>query len=91
MRYGKRLQASSLSLQVQHFNAGKPETILVITDGQPDNEEEVKKAIINVTKRLKKKEELSISFVQIGSDGGATRFLDALDDDLVSRGAAFGM
>mmetsp|Transcript_15197 Transcript_15197/g.21217 ORF Transcript_15197/g.21217 Transcript_15197/m.21217 type:complete len:268 (+) Transcript_15197:135-938(+) len=73
----------------EHFQSGKPETILVITDGQPNDENAVKKVIIDATKKLKKDEDLSISFVQIGNDGGATKFLECLDDELESMGAKF--
>ena len=58
----------------EHFISGKPETILVITDGQPNDENGVKNVIIEATKKLQRDEDLSISFVQIGNDGGATRF-----------------
>lgn len=40
-------------------------------------------------RRLNKDEELAISFIQVGRDIEATRFLKALDDDLQSVGAKF--
>jgi hypothetical protein len=35
--------------------------------------------------------ELSVSFIQIGDDHGATKFLHHLDDHLNSDGARFGI
>jgi hypothetical protein len=65
------------------------ETILVITDGQPDNAAAVSQAIIGATKKMERDEELSFTFVQVGGDQGATRFLKDLDDHLQSQGAKF--
>ncbi|KYQ92839.1 hypothetical protein DLAC_05424 [Tieghemostelium lacteum] len=73
-----------------HFTkVGKPETILVITDGIPNNEKDVKTLIINTANRLQRDEDLSISFIQIGRDSDATKFLHDLDDYLTSQGAKF--
>lgn len=36
-----------------------------------------------------KNEELSISFIQVGSDGKAAKYLNELDDDLEKSGAKF--
>lgn len=66
-----------------HFNKGHhPETILVITDGAPDNKQAVKEVIKDATWKITCDEELSISFVQIGSDPEAHRFLKELDSHL---------
>ncbi|GFE69706.1 VWA domain-containing protein [Chroococcus sp. FPU101] len=65
------------------------ETILVITDEEPDDRKAVMKVIIDASRRLNKDEELAISFIQVGRDIEATRFLKALDDDLQSVGAKF--
>jgi len=61
----------------------------VITDGQPNNEGDVAKVIIDATKKMRVDSELSISFIQIGSDSSATKFLTTLDDDLEGLGAKF--
>jgi hypothetical protein len=45
--------------------------------------------IIETTRRLERDEELAISFIQVGSDSGATKFLKALDDQLEDVGAKF--
>lgn len=67
----------------------KGETILVITDGEPDDRMAVMRVIIDSTRQMERDEELAISFIQIGSDPQATRFLKALDNELQSIGAKF--
>ncbi len=65
------------------------ETILVITDGEPDDRKAVFEVIINATRQMERDEELAISMIQVGSDAQATKFLKALDDQLQSVGAKF--
>lgn len=65
------------------------ETILVVTDGEPDDRKAVMKVIIEASRRMDKDEELAISFIQVGSDAQATRFLKVLDDELQGAGAKF--
>jgi uncharacterized protein with von Willebrand factor type A (vWA) domain len=65
------------------------ETILVVTDGEPDDRKAVMKAIIEASRRIDRDEELAISFVQVGTDPQATKFLKILDDELQSAGAKF--
>jgi hypothetical protein len=65
------------------------ETILVVTDGAPDEPKAVMEAIINATRQMERDAELAISFIQVGSDPGATKFLKALDDQLQGVGAKF--
>ncbi|MEA5568457.1 VWA domain-containing protein [Anabaena sp. UHCC 0399] len=65
------------------------ETILVVTDGEPDDRKAVMKVIIEASRRMDKDEELAISFIQVGKDAQATRFLKVLDDELQSAGAKF--
>ncbi|EGC32485.1 hypothetical protein DICPUDRAFT_98865 [Dictyostelium purpureum] len=73
-----------------HFAKGnKPETILVITDGIPNSESDVINLIVNTTKRISSPEDLSISFIQIGHDKAASKFLKKLDDDLKKKGARY--
>lgn len=71
--------------------ATKPngETILVITDGEPDDRKAVMKVIIEASRHMERDEELGISLIQVGSDATATRFLKALDDELQGAGAKF--
>lgn len=65
------------------------ETILVVTDGEPDDRKAVMKVIIEASRRIERDEELAISFIQIGTDAQATKFLKILDDELQGAGAKF--
>ena len=65
------------------------ETILVITDGEPDDRKAVMKVIIEASRHMERDEELGISLIQVGSDVTASRFLKALDDELQGAGAKF--
>ena len=65
------------------------ETILVITDGEPDDRKAVMKVIIEASRQMERDEELGISFIQVGKDPHANRFLKVLDDELQGAGAKF--
>jgi uncharacterized protein with von Willebrand factor type A (vWA) domain len=65
------------------------ETILVVTDGEPDDRRAVFEVIINATRQMERDEELAISLIQVGSDAQATKFLKALDDQMEGVGAKF--
>uniref|UniRef100_A0A7C3VL02 VWA domain-containing protein n=1 Tax=Planktothricoides sp. SpSt-374 TaxID=2282167 RepID=A0A7C3VL02_9CYAN len=65
------------------------ETILVVTDGEPDDRKGVMRVIIDASRKMERDEELAISFIQVGTDVQATRFLKALDDELQGVGAKF--
>ncbi|PPS44092.1 VWA domain-containing protein [Chroococcidiopsis sp. TS-821] len=65
------------------------ETILVVTDGEPDDRRAVFEVLINATRQMERDEELAISFIQVGSDLQATKFLKAIDDQLLGVGAKF--
>jgi uncharacterized protein with von Willebrand factor type A (vWA) domain len=65
------------------------ETILVITDGEPDDRRAVIDVIVTATQKMEKDEELGISFIQVGNDQAATLFLQTLDDQLEDVGAKF--
>lgn len=67
----------------------RPETIVVLTDGEPDDQRAVIKAVLAASRRIDRDEELAVSFVQVGRDADARRFLKLLDDELVSAGAPF--
>ena len=66
-----------------------PMTLLVITDGKPDDMAAAAQTLIEATKRMEADEQLAVSFVQVGDDTGATNFLTFLDDELLSMGAKF--
>ncbi|MBD2119543.1 VWA domain-containing protein [Trichocoleus sp. FACHB-262] len=65
------------------------ETILVITDGEPDDRRAVMEVIVNASRQLERDEELAISFIQVGNDSQASKFLKALDDQMQGIGAKF--
>jgi len=65
------------------------ETILVVTDGEPDDRKAVMRVIIEASRHLDRDEELAISFIQVGTDQTPAKFLKALDDDLQTAGAKF--
>lgn len=63
------------------------ETVLIVTDGEPNNQAEVATVIRNATQKLETQQELSLIFVQVGHDNRATAFLRQLDTSL--SGAKF--
>jgi vWA found in TerF C terminus len=65
------------------------EIILVVTDGEPDDRKAVMQVILDASQKLDRDEELAISFIQVGMDEAATKFLKILDDDLGRAGAKF--
>ncbi len=65
------------------------ETILVVTDGEPDDRRAVMEVVVNASRQLDRDEELAISFIQVGNDPQASKFLKALDDQMESIGAKF--
>lgn len=88
---GVLLDATNNYFQRKASGKTKPngETILVITDGEPDDRKAVFEVIINATRQMERDEELAISIIQVGSDPQATKFLKALDDQLQGVGAKF--
>lgn len=67
----------------------KPMIVICITDGEPDSKSELRHVIIDTTKKLDNDKELGITFVQVGSNKDARKFLKELDDDLQNKGAKF--
>jgi uncharacterized protein YegL len=65
------------------------ETIIVVTDGEPDDRQAVMRAIIEASRQMERDEELAISMIQVGNDATAKQFLTALDDQLQGVGAKF--
>jgi uncharacterized protein with von Willebrand factor type A (vWA) domain len=65
------------------------ETILVVTDGEPNDRNAVIRAIVEASRQIESARELAITFIQVGRDPEATRFLKLLDDELQSTGAYF--
>ncbi|MGB3693512.1 MAG: VWA domain-containing protein [Spirulinaceae cyanobacterium] len=65
------------------------ETILVVTDGEPDDRKMVMRIIIEASRQIDRDEEIGISLIQVGGDRRATQYLKALDDQLQTAGAKF--
>lgn len=61
------------------------ETMLVITDGIPDEPKEIIRIIIDASQKIDRDEELGISFIQIGKDKKATEYFKTLDDELTNE------
>lgn len=61
--------------------------VIVVTDGLPNDENEVAKAIVNFTKKIPSRDEFGLSFIQVGTDRHAHDYLERLDSHLASEGA----
>lgn len=60
----------------------KKDFIIVFTDGVPDDKQAAAKVIADASHKQPTDDALTILFVQVGDDAGATAYLKALDDDL---------
>lgn len=60
----------------------KKDFILVITDGVPDDKAAAAEVIRQASQQQETDDALTILFVQVGHDAGATTYLKALDNDL---------
>lgn len=67
------------------------ETIIVVTDGEPDDRQAVIKTIIDASCLMKSAQELGLFLIQVGNDREATRFLNILDHQLQTAGAKFDL
>lgn len=65
----------------------KPDFIIVITDGEPNNRQAVKDVIVKQANSQANDADLTVLFIQIGDDASAASFLAELDDGL--HGAKF--
>lgn len=72
-----------------HKEGQKEQTVLFIaTDGEPNDKDAVKQAIIDITHDVKDEREFNISFLTVGKiSPGLSAWLTALDDDL--KGAKY--
>ncbi len=64
----------------------KPRILIVITDGKPNSQTDLQNVIVGATKRMSKggltKDDLVISFIQVGNDSDAKVFLERLNTGL---------
>ena len=65
----------------------KPDFVIVITDGEPNNRQAVKDVLIKQANSQANDADLTVLFIQIGDDPSAASFLADLDDGL--HGAKF--
>jgi uncharacterized protein with von Willebrand factor type A (vWA) domain len=84
--------ADAFSNYFERKKMGKGKTgeiFIVITDGAPDSQKSVEQAIVEASKQVDHDKEIGVTFVQVGHDNGATRFLEHLDDNLTNVGAKY--
>ena len=67
----------------------RPLLVAMITDGAPDDPISLKQVIIDATKKMHKPDEIAITFLQVGVDPKATKYLKDLDDSLVASNARY--
>lgn len=63
----------------------KPDFIVVVTDGAPNNQQAVKDVLIKQANSQATDSELTVLFIQIGDDAAAGAFLKELDDGLGAK------
>ncbi len=83
-------QARTLHESRRAKGGDKKGTILaVVTDGVPDDQAAVEKEIIALSNSLTTDDDFGITFLQVGNDVEATKYLKGLDDSLQGKGAKF--
>jgi len=70
-----------------HYGAGRKLLMVVITDGAPNFPPAVENAIIDATLHMRHPDEITVTFLQIGSEIMGTRVLSVLDRELTNIGA----
>ena len=63
----------------------KPDFVIVITDGEPNNRQAVKDVLIKQANSQHADSDLTVLFIQIGDDASAANFLAELDDGLNAK------
>lgn len=74
-----------------HFSRAPQNKLLiaVLTDGEPENFQDVGRAIIAATNKIKENADLQITFMGIGENDVGEGVLSYFDDGLLSEGARF--
>lgn len=67
--------------------SAKKDIIICFTDGEPNDKNSVASSIVAQSKLQEQDDDLTILFIQVGKDAGATKYLQQLDDNLT--GAKF--
>lgn len=65
--------------------SNKKDFILILTDGEPNDQTSLKKLIVDTANKQQSDEDLTILFIQVGDNAGATKFLQTLDDGLNAK------
>jgi hypothetical protein len=79
------MRSEALADAIGPDNLGRPETILVITDGAPENRQTVEYVIQNASEMMHSEDDIRIVFVQVGVDASATRWLGSLKQRLHTK------
>jgi len=77
------------SRRKQEHGKVRPMLIAVITDGLPTNPMALKRDLVEATQQMKRKDELSFIFLQVGSDPEGINFIRDLDQNLMRANAKF--
>lgn len=67
----------------------KPLAVAVLTDGLPDDKNNLSEIIIHTTKQISSRDDVTITFLQVGTSNKGESFLADLDNNLTARGARF--
>mmetsp|Transcript_9895 Transcript_9895/g.22235 ORF Transcript_9895/g.22235 Transcript_9895/m.22235 type:complete len:406 (-) Transcript_9895:149-1366(-) len=66
---------------------GRPCSVLVLTAGRPSDHEALSKSLADAAKKVNKDADLTITFVQVGDDEWAEKYLNQLDTELTTTSA----
>lgn len=67
----------------------KPLAIAIITDGMPDNPRSLRDLIVEATRAMRSPHEITITFLQIGTEREGYELLHDLDQNLMREGAKY--
>lgn len=83
--------AEQISQYFQRRASGRarPLAIAVVTDGKPQDDEDLRDLIIQTTHQMRDPKEISITFLQVGNSEEGQKKLYKLDQRLVQRGAKY--
>lgn len=84
---GQYFAARKSLTSLKSGGTSRPILIAMITDGLPDRPLALKETIIEATKQMTESDQIAITFLQVGTDLKATRYLQELDECLVGRKA----
>lgn len=93
--YFGTLLAQPLSDQLERYflrrarGNTRPLLVAVITDGKPQDNKLLCDVIVNATSRMKNPDEISITFLEVGTDMKSRRRLGMLDSGLSAMGARY--